>query len=308
MNPGDLMRRPALTIRTSVLALLGLLVGGFAVFAPGASAASYTTSGYASRLLSLVNDARTSHGLPALRTASGTTTVAAGWTSHLASAQGLSHNPDLRHQIETHGSPDWGIYGENVGQGYSLDPEGLFRAYMQSPEHRANILEGSYRYVGVAVVFTGKTAWNTFDFVDTYGTPTAAKQPAPKPVTHHRTQATKPQAQPAPKPAPSAKPATAPAQHADTRRPQHRTHSAAGHRVTQHKADAHRSQHVKVQGLTGKAATPTPIREVVATATASVTPLSGLPTNRSSRAVLVALAVLALSAAARRWTLTVTTR
>src|SRR5690242_17288536 len=124
------MRRPEHAIRTSILALLGLLVAGFAAFAPGASAASYSTSSYAARLLSLVNGARADHGLAPLQSASGTTSVAAGWTSHMASSDTLAHNPDLRHQIETHGSPDWTIYGENVGHGGASDPDGLFRAYM----------------------------------------------------------------------------------------------------------------------------------------------------------------------------------
>jgi uncharacterized protein YkwD len=291
------MRRPANALRTSLLALLALFAAGLALLAPSATAASFSTSSYASRLLSLVNAARADHGLPALRLASGTTTVAANWTAHMAGSQLLAHNPDLRHQIETHGSPAWGTYGENVGQGYAADPGSLFRAYMNSPEHRANILTGAYRYVGVAVSFTGKTAWNTFDFVDTYGTPTASKAPATKTVTHHHTTAAKTQAQPAPRPAPSAKPATAPAPRPVAKKDAH---------LTDHRhAATHRQQRVHVQGEHHRAARPEPIRELAVAAPTAVTPLAPLPTGRSSRAALVAVAVLALVAAARRWTLTV---
>src|SRR5205809_7110695 len=111
------MRRPDTAIRASLLGLLAVVVVTLATFAPSASARSYSPSSYAARLLALVNSARADHGLPALRSAAGTTTVAAGWTAHMADSRVLAHNPDLRHQIETHGSPDWTTYGENVGHG-----------------------------------------------------------------------------------------------------------------------------------------------------------------------------------------------
>ncbi|MBV9293210.1 MAG: hypothetical protein JO222_12230 [Frankiales bacterium] len=166
-------RRPAVIV-SAITVFLGVILGALA---PAASAGSYTPSAYASRLLTLVNQARANAGLPALQLASGTTTVAASWTQQLASAQSLSHNPGLQHALETHGSRNWRSYGENVGQGAIGYPDALFHAYMQSPEHRANILDSTYRFVGVAVVFTGHKAWNTFDFVDSYGSAS----------THHRT-------------------------------------------------------------------------------------------------------------------------
>jgi hypothetical protein len=48
-----------------------------------------------------------------------------------------------------------------------------------------------------------------------------------------------------------------------------------------------------------------PLRGTVVAQPAAVTSLTSLPAKRSSRVVLVAVAVLALVAAARRWTLTV---
>jgi hypothetical protein len=133
------------------------------------AAASYSTSSYAGRLLTLVNDVRAQQGLRPLVLAPGTTTVAWGWTQHLADARALSHNRHLGRDLSTHGSSRWRVYGENVGVGSVEDPDGLFAAYMHSPEHRANIMNRDYRYVGVAVVFTGSRSWNTFDFVDVYG-------------------------------------------------------------------------------------------------------------------------------------------
>src|SRR3954463_16410932 len=154
--------------RTIGLVVAALLALAGAVGAGAAQATTWTSSSYAARLVSLMNQARQQHGLPALTVASGTSQVAASWTAHLDSAQGLSHNPDLRHQLETHGSSDWTTYGENGGEGPSGDPDALFQAYMTPTERRHNIFNGAYRSTGVGVVLGGKTAWNTFDFVDRY--------------------------------------------------------------------------------------------------------------------------------------------
>ena len=45
----------------------------------------------------------------------------------------------------------WGI-AENIayGSGGAGSPRGIVAAWMHSPEHRANILNGSYRHIGVA--------------------------------------------------------------------------------------------------------------------------------------------------------------
>jgi len=189
------------------LAVLWLTAG----FAVGAAHAESTPQAFASRLVELINQARTQHGLRALTVTSGTSTVAANWTEHLDRAQALSHNPDLGPQLESHGSPDWTMYGENVGDGPTSSADTLFNAYMNSPEHRDNILGSKYRYLGIGVVFDGSTAWNTLDFVDQYGTSTAhAARPssrprpaAPKPVVSH-TPAARPvvAAPPAPRPTP----------------------------------------------------------------------------------------------------------
>src|SRR3954449_4239614 len=167
--------------RTAGAIVAVLLPLRVAVGRPSAHAASWTSASYASRLVQLVNQAREQNGLGSLTIASGTSEVAAEWTAHLDSTQSLSHNPDLRHQLETHGSPDWTSYGENVGQGPADDPDALFKAYMHSSEHRVNILSRAYRFTGVAVVLNGSTAWNTFDFVDTYssGKPAGTSQPKP---------------------------------------------------------------------------------------------------------------------------------
>ena len=183
-----------------VTAVLASVAGTVIAVAPSASAES-TSSAFTSRLVTLVNQARAQHGLRALSVAGGTTTVAAGWSSHMASSRTLAHNPNLQSQLEAHGSPNWTTYGENVGEGPSSSADNLFTAYMNSPEHRANILGSGYRYLGIATVFSSGIAWNTMDFVDQYGstttTSTTTMQHHTATVTHVTTSAPKPAARPA---------------------------------------------------------------------------------------------------------------
>jgi len=142
-----------------------VLLGLAALLAPSAGAES-SPSAYADRLVSLINQARADQGLRALTVTSGTSTVALNWTHHLDSQQSLSHNPDLGPQLEAHGSPNWTAYGENVGQGpTSSAARQLFRAYMHSPPHRANILDPAYKYIGLWTRSGHVSRWNTLDFV-----------------------------------------------------------------------------------------------------------------------------------------------
>ncbi|MDX6225911.1 MAG: hypothetical protein QOE64_2287 [Frankiales bacterium] len=170
-------------VRSSLL--LAMLLA--ALVLPGAAnaATAYTPQTYAARLLDLFNATRQQHGLQPVTVASGTQTVAGAWTERLASDQALSHNPNLRSQLESHGSSQWTVYGENVGDADTQDPDGLFDAYMASPEHRDNVLTKEFRYIGNAVVFAGGRAWNTMDLVDAYSTGTATRT-APKPVVRHK--------------------------------------------------------------------------------------------------------------------------
>jgi hypothetical protein len=172
-----------------VPALAGLVVAvGFGV---SSAHAESSPSAFSARLVQLINQARADHGLRTLTVTSGTSTVASAWTERLDQAQALSHNPDLGSQLESHGSPQWTIYGENVGDGPTSSADTLFNAYMNSPEHRDNILGSRFRYLGIGVVFDGSTAWNTLDFVDQYGTPAAhSARPAQTTQTTQTTQRT----------------------------------------------------------------------------------------------------------------------
>ena len=135
---------------------------------PEAEAASLTPalSHFDTRLLDDMNRARASRGMRRLALVAGTTDIAHRWSCHMARYDVLAHNPGLRSALSTHGSPDWTTYGENIArQPVAYGADRLFRRYMSDPAHRANILDRSYRYVGLWSKRGSGRRWNTTDFV-----------------------------------------------------------------------------------------------------------------------------------------------
>jgi uncharacterized protein YkwD len=161
--------RPPFPRRRSIVALT---VGIGAVFAAGplsttAQASSTPSlSTFDSRLLHYINDARAARGIRRLTPVAGTTDIAHHWSCHLASSSTLSHDLNLSSALMTHGSKLWTTYGENVGmQSSGYTALHLFRKYMGDPVHKANLLDPSFRYVGVWTKRHYTRRWNTLDFV-----------------------------------------------------------------------------------------------------------------------------------------------
>ena len=111
----------------------------------GATQASAASADY--QFLSDVNSSRAQHGLKALVMVSDLHSLATNWSQHMASGgcgggQSICHNPNLTSQ-----GGNWQEIGENVGVGPS--ESSIETAFMNSPEHRANILNGDYTEVGI---------------------------------------------------------------------------------------------------------------------------------------------------------------
>lgn len=162
------LRRLAVVLATAAVATV-------AHVALPANAAAFTSvhgvrlNSVEARLTVLINQARTSRGIPALTVTPGTTDLARAWSLHQASRNLMYHNPRLVAGVEGHGSRDWRAAAENVGRGW--DPDSLFQAYMNSPAHRANILDRSLRYLGIGwVERPDGSGYNTQVFVDRYST------------------------------------------------------------------------------------------------------------------------------------------
>ncbi|WP_409347113.1 CAP domain-containing protein [Paenibacillus sp. MBLB4367] len=113
---------------------------------------SSNSSQYAQQVLDLVNQERSKAGLKPLSMSSGLTKVA------MAKAQDMYNNNYFDHQSPTYGSPfdmmkSFGITynsaGENIAKGQS-SPAEVMNQWMNSPGHRANILNSSFTQIGIA--------------------------------------------------------------------------------------------------------------------------------------------------------------
>jgi uncharacterized protein YkwD len=94
----------------------------------------------------LVNQARAQNGDRGLRENLELDVKADNWAQHLRNACALSHS------TLSDGAPaGWQKLGENVGYGGSIDQVQV--AYMNSPGHRANILDPGFTQVGTAAVW-----------------------------------------------------------------------------------------------------------------------------------------------------------
>lgn len=119
--------------------------------APTAPSAPRTApvASYADQVLALTNAERTSRGLRALAFSSCADRYADSWADRLAAVGTLSHqalSPILS------GCSARGV-GENVAYG-NVSPATLVKMWMDSPGHRANILNAGYTHLGVGAVTT----------------------------------------------------------------------------------------------------------------------------------------------------------
>lgn len=100
------------------------------------------------------NAARAAAGLPALSVAADLIANATAHSQRMADLNSLHHNPDLRTQIT-----NWVSLGENVGYGGSV--ESIHNALMNSPSHRANILNSTFTQIGVGTQVSNGRIWVT---------------------------------------------------------------------------------------------------------------------------------------------------
>jgi hypothetical protein len=175
--------------------------------------ASAANAGAESCFVSAINAARSSAGVAPVGTNGDLLGVARVWSGTMASAGHIFHNPAIADLAPS----NWESLGENVGVGPTC--ANIAQAFMNSPEHRRNILDPSYSSVGLGVVdAAGGVMYVTEDFMGTGGAPANVASapapvkaaPAPAPVKAAPAPALV-KAAPAPAPAPvKAAPAPAP--------------------------------------------------------------------------------------------------
>jgi uncharacterized protein YkwD len=159
------MRRLRLTLPATALAVVALALPAAADAArPCAGASAAPTAANAAKVrratLCLVNRERARHGLPRLHAQRSLGRVAASY-AHLMVRRGFFDHVSpggstMTDRIERtnylRGVRGWSI-GENLawGAGSAGTPARIVRAWMRSPGHRANILNGQFREIGVGI-------------------------------------------------------------------------------------------------------------------------------------------------------------
>src|SRR5437016_6743950 len=147
--------------------LVSMMIAGIVTISAGTASAS--TASNESRFVSLINYERTSDtkswscgragGLNALSVASDLVAVARKHSQQMAAKGTIWHDSSTWNSVS-----GWSEYGENVGMGPSdiSDPVGnLHQAFMNSPEHRQNILYKTFNQVGIGVVISNDTMYVT---------------------------------------------------------------------------------------------------------------------------------------------------
>lgn len=143
--------------------------GGNPAPPPPSGPAIGTVGGGAAWFVNAINGYRARHGRGPLAVASVLVNKANNWAVHMA-AGGCGSNgsvPYICHSNLTDGiSGHWGLLEENVGMASPSNNYGALEAGFEgSPEHSANMLNGSINYVGVGVAVVGNYFYVAEEFM-----------------------------------------------------------------------------------------------------------------------------------------------
>ena len=131
-------------IRRSGIAVM--LAGVLAMLALVGS--SCTRNAYAFDSAAQVNATRSSSGLSKLAIDDTLVAKAQAWAERMASAGKISHS-----QLTDGAGNNWSVLAENVGMASSISQ--MHSLFMNSPSHRANIVNGSFDRIGTGVAESG---------------------------------------------------------------------------------------------------------------------------------------------------------
>lgn len=131
-------------------------------------------------IVELTNEERSDEALVTLRRSATLDVAAQLKAEHMAENQYFAHySPDGVSPWHWFGEADYNFVhaGENLAIHFSDSTE-VVTAWMNSPTHRANILNGDYREIGIGIASGTYEGYNTVYVVQLFGTPAAAT-PAP---------------------------------------------------------------------------------------------------------------------------------
>lgn len=169
-------RIAAVALAVSLAQTPALLTPGAEAAAPPGAAPSRVTSGttttlsrleFETRLRRKINHHRVAIGCRAERLRGTLRLAARRHSRRMARAQTLSHQlpgeQSLGPRVTAAGYSDWHLLAENLADGGAW-PGQVFRMWMASPAHRANIDDCRYHDIGIGVVIRNGTPWTTADF------------------------------------------------------------------------------------------------------------------------------------------------
>lgn len=194
------MRR-TVAFTLSVLLSLTVLAGAGMVAASPAQAWEDTLPPtlFELEVARLINESRVAEGLAPLTLTAQISDVARAWSGVMGDGlkpfdpwAAFEHNPDYSDQIPR----GWNSAGENIAAGTSgwYTPALMHEGLMNSPGHRANIMNPSFTHMGLGIVHRNGFTWGTEVFA-TYRIPADAGTPvqipgSPPPVVEPSTPVT----------------------------------------------------------------------------------------------------------------------
>ncbi|NUL05708.1 CAP domain-containing protein [Streptomyces lunaelactis] len=132
----------------------------------GSGAGSGSSNGAEAQVLTLVNKERASASCSPLTSNAKLTEAADDYSDVMARSGVMSHTgPDgstMSGRVDAAGYL-WSTLGENIARGQS-DAAAVMDAWMNSPGHRANILNCSFKEIGIGVHFGDGGPWWTQNF------------------------------------------------------------------------------------------------------------------------------------------------
>ncbi|MGH2751623.1 MAG: CAP domain-containing protein [Actinomycetota bacterium] len=131
-----------------------------AALIPATTATSATCWSYSKKDLGFkkkINASRKKADVGRLRLDPELSKVAMKQTKTMIDKNLLHHTPNLGKRVTR-----WKVLGENVGYGGTV--KSLHSAFMKSPSHKANILNGKFKYVGVGSKKAHGHLWVTVVF------------------------------------------------------------------------------------------------------------------------------------------------
>ena len=137
-----------------------------ATHAPSATTAPPVPVSTTAQVVTLVNKERAAAGCGVLTEDAQLTDAAQRHSDDMAARDFFEHtNPDGADpgQRVTDAGYRWSAYGENIARGQQT-PESVMDSWMNSPGHRANILNCSFKNIGIGIHKGAGGPWWTQDF------------------------------------------------------------------------------------------------------------------------------------------------